>query len=251
MKNAVQATQPNLFRTSGNSMAPLLRDGTRVHVVPAAELVPGDIIAVRRGDVVLVHRFLRLRTRDGAVELHEKGDNRCVGSWVDAEALVGRVDRIEWEGRVRELGTPNRATRLLAAGSRVEAALCGPISRLHAPVRSRLSSRVANGLIAGVRYAAVPFKLLGVPLLKAAYPPARPVETPVRVLDLLLQSFRAAAGLDPGPFLTHHEPSRKAVPRAVAVRRPLADRDTVRRPPQSRRTTANLKLFQLAPARQG
>ena len=87
----------------GASMAPLLRSGDIAVVAHGCRTLRiGDVLAVRTGDRLVVHRMVG-RTRDG--ELVTAGDNRpCLDDPVPAKAVVGYVTAVRSEGRDFRLG---------------------------------------------------------------------------------------------------------------------------------------------------
>ena len=89
----------------GGSMAPFLRGGEMVVWSPVRPqaLRTGDLITVLSGDVLLVHRVLRLRVRGGTLQVREKGDSQRLGRWVDAAEVLGRVEAVLEGGARRDL----------------------------------------------------------------------------------------------------------------------------------------------------
>jgi hypothetical protein len=88
----------------GTSMAPLLRPGDVAFVAHGrARLWPGDLLAYRAGDRVVVHRLLRRR----GASLRLAGDNRPeADAPVPPGAVLGRVVAFERGGVVRGLRSP-------------------------------------------------------------------------------------------------------------------------------------------------
>ena len=89
------------FTARGFSMHPFVTDGDVVTVTPAAwdEVDPGDIVACRSGEGLLVHRIVRRVER----RLLVRGDNCESPDGLIGEAdLLGRVTKVERRGhRVR------------------------------------------------------------------------------------------------------------------------------------------------------
>lgn len=114
---------------TGDSMSPFIRDLDVVTLVPLGHEPPrrGDVVAFPRPDGRLViHRVVasaggRLRTRGDAAGLAD--------GWIDAEILIGRVEKIERRGRRVRLGL-GAERALIALLSR--AGLLAPLLR---PVR--------------------------------------------------------------------------------------------------------------------
>lgn len=86
-------------------MAPFLRGGEKVVWAPVEPraLMTGDLVTFMSGKVLLVHRVLRLRSRQGALEVREKGDAQRMGRWIDAADVMGRVETVLKGERVIDL----------------------------------------------------------------------------------------------------------------------------------------------------
>ncbi len=144
--------QPSVLRQSGwsldlpvegHSMEPLLREGDAVTVVceSTAAWEPGDIICFRRENSFVLHRLIEQRS-DGT--WFEKGDAEAGGSWIDADAVVGLVTRVNgaplndrcrghvlgfsrWEGRashgLRRMRAPRFPARWHAVWRRLKTCL--------------------------------------------------------------------------------------------------------------------------------
>ena len=97
---------PFRFCARGWSMAPFIRDGDVITVVPLQRTTPGtgQIVAfVRPGEGnVVVHRVVARRGSDSLIQ----GDavSGCTDGIIAAENLLGRVTRIERDGRDVWLG---------------------------------------------------------------------------------------------------------------------------------------------------
>ena len=75
LKHWAASGEPRTIRVSGNSMLPFLRDGDTVLIEPrGGGVIPGDIVVYFMGDVLLIHRAVRI-TRDlNGLVLRTKGD---------------------------------------------------------------------------------------------------------------------------------------------------------------------------------
>ena len=131
-----------VLRHTGRSMAPVLRDGDLLQVVPAAfdEIVLGDVVAVARPEsgTVVVHRVVR---RDDA-GLTTRGDwNLVEDSWiVEAEPAVGRVVAVIRGRRTVAIHGGRRGLRA-ARRARLLRRLDRPVSRvLHWPYAALIDS---------------------------------------------------------------------------------------------------------------
>ena len=77
----------------GGSMEPGLAGGARVRVRRSRRPLPGDVVVVRSGERLLVHRLLGAAPRKGAWRLLTRGDAAPrPDPWVDAGDVIGVVD---------------------------------------------------------------------------------------------------------------------------------------------------------------
>jgi hypothetical protein len=90
----------------GGSMEPFLREGDEVtwYLAMPQEIRVGDLVTLLRGGGLIVHRALRVRRRQGRLEVLEKGDAQRIGRWVDGKEVIGRVHAIKRRGRSYDLG---------------------------------------------------------------------------------------------------------------------------------------------------
>lgn len=94
------------FRARGWSMTPFIRDGDVICVAPFMEKPPavGEIVAYTQpaSEKLVVHRLVR-RCGNAWLIL---GDNStgAIGEWVPEASLLGRVIRIERDGKKVRLG---------------------------------------------------------------------------------------------------------------------------------------------------
>lgn len=115
---------PDVCRTSGRSMAPLIHAGATVvlrRTAPAA-VVPGDIIVFLREGKLIAHRLLAVRGQDADVQLREKGDNVHRATWIPGSSLRGKAIELRqghWR-RNLELEPGRRRLRWLMNFSRWE-----------------------------------------------------------------------------------------------------------------------------------
>lgn len=90
---------------SGYSMFPTLRPGDILEIVPVggtgASLVTGEIVALKRDNDFVVHRFLGYFEKEGRHWLFTRGDStlRADAPFAD-EALAGRVVTIRRGSRI-------------------------------------------------------------------------------------------------------------------------------------------------------
>ena len=107
--------RPVSLVVTGGSMEPFLKEGDRVEVVRTSpdELGRGQIIVMRRGTEVVVHRFLG----GGTHRFLEKGDAQSRGNWWPwpeaigvATAVIRDEDRLDlrevsWKAALRRAGS--------------------------------------------------------------------------------------------------------------------------------------------------
>ncbi len=92
------------FQAPGHSMAPAIRDGDVITVLPLQGLVPrrGDVVAFRHPErpQLLVHRVLHTHPQDKRYFI--KGDNcPTADGWVPAENVLGLITKVERDGKDR------------------------------------------------------------------------------------------------------------------------------------------------------
>jgi len=89
----LEAGRPCPVPVHGVSMHPFLKAGDCVHLcrVLPEHLQLGDLIAFRREDRLIVHRFAGRLRRGQVLWLRQKGDNLPGFSLIRPEDLVGRV----------------------------------------------------------------------------------------------------------------------------------------------------------------
>jgi hypothetical protein len=117
----------------GVSMFPFLRQGDLLHLgrATAEELRLGDLIAYRREEDLVVHRFAGRIRREGALWLRQKGDNLAGGGLIPPAALMARVAWVETgSGTIDLLAGPGRRKNfLLGCRARVLCAAREALSR--------------------------------------------------------------------------------------------------------------------------
>lgn len=97
------------FRARGDSMYPSIRSGDYLHVSPvkASALICGDVVLslTRRG--LTAHRLVAI----DHLGFTTRGDNALgIDAPFSADQLVGRVDRVERDGRMRPVRGSTTAT---------------------------------------------------------------------------------------------------------------------------------------------
>ena len=138
----LEAGREVFFRGSGRSMLPLFPSGTLflLRRAEVGDLRPGDVILLKLGESVLLHRYLG-RTRKEPPRLLTKGD------WISEAdkpsppgALRGRAIGVVRRGRIRPLETCS-----VRLAGRMLARLSPPFGRLLGVARRLLRS--GRGLI--------------------------------------------------------------------------------------------------------
>ncbi|MBM4148992.1 MAG: hypothetical protein FJ224_08100 [Lentisphaerae bacterium] len=183
-----------LVRTSGRSMAPLIRDRSLVACMPVVpgELRPGDIIVFRREGRLVAHRIIGIRTGSAGQELREKGDNTFRGRWIPASSVTGRaVELIEGSAkRSLDAGGCDRRLRLLTRWSALEADACDAYLKL---VARNSAFRAAGLALVPAALVALLFRRQVFRLLISAYP-ARVTVNPASAIGFVLGCFRSLFG---------------------------------------------------------
>ena len=188
---------------SSGSMVPAVAPGDRVCVraIAPSALSPGDIIAVRRGGLFVVHRLARVEHG----MLVTKGDrNARADPPIPVDLVVGKVCRIARSYGTTDLSTPSGLMRdwwdrrlgsVLAGSSRIQSLVAGPVTQLGSRRYARGPLTVPYGILA--RFIA---RILGrVQYVRSAYlihGAARGEILPgLSDLDLLLVLEDAAPGI--------------------------------------------------------
>ncbi len=83
------------FRVASASMNPLLHLGDTVFIVPARanEIHIGEIAAFETPAGLVIHRIVYQQHREGAIRLLQMSDVELLPSWVNEQAIVGKVVR--------------------------------------------------------------------------------------------------------------------------------------------------------------
>ena len=103
--------RPWVFRARGQSMRGHIEDGSLVTLFPLGEPRFGDILLARRGDHLELHRTVGRKGDDWLL----KGDRNLRVTGFERKALLGRVVRVEHQGRIQDLTTRFARVRAIAA----------------------------------------------------------------------------------------------------------------------------------------
>jgi len=91
---------------AGESMAPYLPDGSRVLVVRAPAVRPGDVVVHENAGRMVCHRVVRRRSVRGRIALLTRGDAwRGRGRWIADRRVIGTVVAVDRHGRRRRVDT--------------------------------------------------------------------------------------------------------------------------------------------------
>jgi hypothetical protein len=90
-------------------MHPLIIEGSTLTFVPVAgdrSIAVGDIVLFERDNKIVAHRIVGFFYQNSELWLREKGDNTFLPGIVSAQSLIGRVVKIEYNGKVHDLNRP-------------------------------------------------------------------------------------------------------------------------------------------------
>ena len=107
----VQALRQGLalwFKVTSGSMRPLLAIGSEVYIspVPAQLLQIGDIAAFETSQGVVVHRIVACRRHGSTMQFLQMADVDLYPSWIEDDAVVGRVIAVRQESTCIDLQHP-------------------------------------------------------------------------------------------------------------------------------------------------
>ncbi len=105
---AVRQGQSLWFQVASNSMTPMFRVGDEVHIEPARanEIRPGEIAAFETANGLMIHRIICCQETGETVRLLQMADIELHASWVEEQAVVGRVITIRRQARQTDLRHP-------------------------------------------------------------------------------------------------------------------------------------------------
>ncbi len=131
------------FQARGSSMAPTIRDGDSLLIVPARphELRVGQIVLCQtENNRYVVHRIVRRRRQQGSVSFLLKGDQcRSADGWVDGSRILGQAVQARRQGKVvRWPGVEGRVWGRLAAALSSWNVFSSPLVLWLARLRGRL-----------------------------------------------------------------------------------------------------------------
>ncbi len=94
---AIRQGQSIWFRVASGSMEPILHVDDSVYIQPvkARDLRIGEIAAFETADGLVIHRIIQRKQTDVTIRLLEMGDVELRPSWIEEQAVVGRVVAIK------------------------------------------------------------------------------------------------------------------------------------------------------------
>ena len=186
------------LRTEGRSMHPLIAPRSFVHYVAVPDAGPstGAIVVFDEGTRLVAHRMLARRERNGATEIMEKGDHNRMATWVAIDRVKGIAVALTRDGMTRRLDIdPGRRLRALCSLGRCEAAVAGWASRARQRGVPRVLLRACAAPFLVVLW---PVRSLAMRLALSAYPPPKPLSTPL-AREVLLAATRSVHRATPLP----------------------------------------------------
>jgi signal peptidase I len=105
---ALESGSSGILHVRGNSMLPTLSEGTVVRIRPAGanEIAVGRIAVFRKDRLLVIHRLVWKRRRNGTISYLFKGDNAANIDGIEADGVLGVVEGIV---TAPTSGTPNGA----------------------------------------------------------------------------------------------------------------------------------------------
>jgi signal peptidase I len=95
------------IKAHGYSMYPAIKPGSIILIEPISlkgKPVPGEIIAIKREDGLVVHRLVRLEKKDGKEFFVARGDSNSMADNPEKIGrIAGRIIRAETSGEVQQL----------------------------------------------------------------------------------------------------------------------------------------------------
>lgn len=131
------------FRVASNSMLPLLRKDDEVFIEPtqAQHIAPGDIAAFETSQGLVIHRIVAIEQKQHTIRLLQMSDVEVSPTWVQAQAIVGRVAKVRRGKRILNLRLP-----LARWASAVTAAIRYWLYKYTKNTPVRLALRIASRL---------------------------------------------------------------------------------------------------------
>jgi signal peptidase I len=105
---ALRQKQPLWFRVASNSMHPLFYKDDNVYIEPAQpqDIDTGDIAAFETSHGLVIHRIVAIEQKSDTIRLLQMSDVEVMPSWVQEQAIVGRVVTVRCQGYQLNLRHP-------------------------------------------------------------------------------------------------------------------------------------------------
>jgi len=105
---ALRAGETLWFQVVSGSMVPTLNvcDSVRIEPVNAKDIHNGDIAAFETDQGLVIHRIVQQERKGASIRLLEMGDVDLRASWVEEQAVVGRVAIVRRSTRQIDLRRP-------------------------------------------------------------------------------------------------------------------------------------------------
>lgn len=190
----------DVVRTSGRSMAPLIRDHSIISLLRASPdaVVPGEIIVFRRDGKLFAHRLIAGRGHGDSAELREKGDNCLRATWIPGASLLGKAIELRQGQSARSLDVDPRGRRVrwLTAWSRLEA----DVMEKYVALKARGGGfSLLKWMLLPPAVVAAPFRFIMLRIFLTVYPRQEAVESApaLRCVIRLFRSLFSTPGQEP------------------------------------------------------
>jgi hypothetical protein len=146
---ALREGQSLWFRVASNSMFPLMQIEDSVYIQPATayDIAPGEIAAFETSAGLVIHRIVYRQQTENSIRLLQMSDVDLFPSWVQEQAIVGKVVTIRRNKKKVDLRHPiAKWYGKIVADIRYRLYLNNKKTTMHLPLRgcSRISLRGGN-----------------------------------------------------------------------------------------------------------
>ncbi|GEM_PF-6076052 len=92
----------------GKSMSPFIKEGDRLLLAAfsSSQIKPGDIVAIKTGPGIVIHRLIRKYRRHGRLYFQEKGDGNLRGETIAPGDILGKAILIKRGEKEKHLNRP-------------------------------------------------------------------------------------------------------------------------------------------------
>ena len=93
------------LKVSVRSMFPILKQGDKIRFkkAPLSKVAAGSLIIYQEGKYLFSHRLIQKSKEKEKLFFLEKGDNTASFSWRSEDDYLGKIEKIERRGKVRNL----------------------------------------------------------------------------------------------------------------------------------------------------